>query len=381
MKKPIKVFFANTGIEFPETVEFARRFCKEHEIELIEVKVGNAFWENLQSFGPPAKDFRWCCKVCKLAPINSVIEECTKGGNKCLTLDGKRKYESFSRSRIAPKEENPFVPGQVSVYPIRNWRAIEVWLYIHYRKLEYNPLYDMGFERVGCWLCPAELSAEFHRFTQLHPELFVRWNEYLLKWAKEHGLDEAFIKHGLWRWKTLPPKMVSLAKELGINTKAQSCGDEFGITVTGGISPCKAGGYTIEGKITGFLPEEAQNIANILGENVFSEELGVLLIKTKGGSVKIYSSGHISVNSQKEGEALVLFENAAKQLIRVNMCTKCGLCLKVCPVNAIVLEPQLRITKECTRCARCTDSCVVARYFDRILPDFGNKTPMQVSGS
>ncbi len=370
VKKPIKVFFANTGIEFPETVDFARRFCKENDIELIEVKVNEAFWENLPSFGPPAKDFRWCCKVCKLAPINSVIEECTHAGKKCLTIDGKRRFESFTRSRINPKEENPFIPGQVSVFPIRNWRAIEVWLYIFYRKLEYNPLYDEGFERVGCWLCPAELSAEYYRFGQLHPELFTRWNECLLKWGKEHGLDEAFIKHGFWRWKTLPPKMLRLAEELKINTKPQTPEEEFGITVTGGVSPCKTGGYTLEGKITGLLPREVQNIANILGENTFSEDLGVLLIHAKGGNTRIFSSGHISVNAREKEDAMSVFENTAKQMVRVRKCTKCKVCLKVCPVNAIVLEPYLKIGKVCTRCGKCTESCVVVKYFDRILPDF-----------
>lgn len=370
VKKHIKVFFANTGIEFPETVDFARRFCKENDIVLIEVKVNEAFWENLPSFGPPAKDFRWCCKVCKLAPINSVIEDCTRTGKKCLTVDGKRRFESFTRSRINPKEENPFIPGQVSVFPIRNWRAIEVWLYIYYRKLEYNPLYDEGFERVGCWLCPAELSAEYYRFGQLHPELFTRWNEYLLKWGKEHGLDEAFIKHGFWRWKTLPPKMLRLAEELKINTKPRTPEEEFSITVTSGISPCRTGGYTIEGKITGLLPREVQNIANILGENTFSEDLGVLLIHAKGGNTRIFSSGHISVNALGKEDAMSIFENTAKQMVRVRKCTKCKVCLKVCTVNAIVLEPSLKIGKVCTRCGKCTESCVVVKYFDRILPDF-----------
>lgn len=368
LKQPIKVFFANTGIEFPETVEFARKFCKENNIELIEVEAREAFWENLPSFGPPAKDFRWCCKVCKLAPINKVMEECT---DKCLTVDGKRKYESFARARIAPKEENPFIPGQVSLFPIRNWRAIEVWLYIYYRKLEHNPLYDLGFERVGCWLCPAELSAEYYRFKELHPELFERWNDYLLEWAKEHGVSDKFIEHGLWRWKMLPPKMVRLAEDLKIDTKLKAKKEEFSIAVTGGVSPCKTGGYTMEGKITGIMPSEALDIANILGESVFSEDLGVLLIRRNNSSIKIFSSGHISVNAPDEKEALSLFENAAKQLIRVKKCTKCGVCLKVCPVNAITIEPNLIISDKCTRCGKCTESCVVVKYFDRLLPDFG----------
>ncbi|MBU4075226.1 MAG: phosphoadenosine phosphosulfate reductase family protein [Euryarchaeota archaeon] len=370
VKKPIKVFFANTGLEFPETVEFAREFCRKNNIELIEVEAGGAFWENLPSFGPPAKDFRWCCKVCKLAPINTVMEECTRGGQKCLTIDGKRRHESFARSRIAPKEENPFIPGQVSVFPIRDWRAIEVWLYIFYRRLKYNPLYDMGFERVGCWLCPSELSAEFYRFKELHPELFARWNEYLLGWAKDHGLSQKFIDHGFWRWKSLPPKMVRLAEELGINTAAKGGEEEFSIVVTGGVSPCKTGGYTMEGRVAGIMPEEARNIANMLGDNVFSEDLGVLLIRKDNSSVKIFSSGHISVNAGSREDARSLFESTAKQLIRVKKCTKCGVCLKVCPVGAINLEPHLLIGKECTRCGKCVEGCVVVKYFDRLLPKF-----------
>ncbi|MCX9014761.1 MAG: phosphoadenosine phosphosulfate reductase family protein [Candidatus Methanoperedens sp.] len=370
IKKPVKVFFANTGIEFPETIEFIRNYSKENNLDIIEVEVKEAFWEALPDFGPPAKDFRWCCKVCKLAPINSVIEECVSKHGKCLTIDGKRKYESFARARIAPKEENPFIPGQVSVFPIRNWRAIEVWLYIYFRNLEYNPLYDMGFERVGCWLCPAELGAEYYRFGQLHPELFERWNNYLLEWANENGITEEFIKHGFWRWKTLPPKMNKLAVELGINTKIQGRDEEFGIVVTGGVSPCKSGGYTMEGKVTGLSMDEVLDVVNILGENTYSEDLGVVLVKTPDCSVKIFSSGHISVNARNEEQAVSVFENTAKQLIRVKKCTKCGVCQKVCPADAITLEPSLNINDKCTRCGKCTGSCVVVKYFDKLLPGF-----------
>lgn len=379
MKKQVKVFFADTGIEFPETVEFIRNYSKKNNLDIIIVEAKEAFWESLPDFGPPAKDFRWCCKVCKLAPINSVMEECVGKNRKCLTIDGKRKYESFARARIAPSEENPFIPGQVSVFPIRNWRAIEVWLYIYFRNLDYNPLYDMGFERVGCWLCPAELEAEYYRFGELHPELFERWNNYLLEWAKENGVPEGFIKHGFWRWKTLPPKMNRLAGKLGINTKIQGKDEEFDIVLTGGISPCKSGGYTIEGKVTGLSLNEVRNVVNILGENSFSEDLGVVLVKTPGCSVKIFSSGHISFNAPGEEQALSLFENTAKQLIRVKKCTKCGVCIKVCPVDAITLKPHLKINEKCTRCGKCTGSCVVAKYFDRLLPGFGNCDSKQES--
>ena len=378
-KRPVKAFLVNTGLEFPETIDFARNYCKQNNIDLHEANAGEAFWEHLENFGPPAKDFRWCCKVCKLAPASAVIEECTKAGAVCLTIDGKRKHESFSRARVAASEMNPFVPNQLNIFPIRDWRAIEVWLYIHWRGLAYNPLYDMGFERVGCHLCPAALSAEYKRMGELHPEMYERWNNYLLEWAHSHGLSNDFIEHGFWRWKELPPKMHKLAEELGIGIipVEKETGESFSIHVTSGVSPCKAGGFSVEGIVRGVSTSDAANVMNIIGKNVYSEELGMLRVEADNGSINIFATGSILVNANTKDEALALFKDCAKQLMRVNKCTKCGICIKVCPVNAIRINDSdgsngdggLQIDESCTRCGKCTEACVVIKYFDKLMPD------------
>ena len=388
-KRPVKAFLINTGLEFPETIDFARDYCKQNNIELHEANAGEAFWEHLENFGPPAKDFRWCCKVCKLAPASTVIEECANNGTVCLTIDGKRKHESFSRSRIAASEMNPFVPNQLNVFPIRDWRAIEVWLYIHWRGLAYNPLYDMGFERVGCHLCPAALSAEYKRMGELHPQMYDRWNNYLLEWAHAHGLSNDFIEHGFWRWKELPPKMLKLAEELGIGITPVDVGggdrETFSIHVTSGVSPCKAGGFSIEGIIRGVSTTDAANVMNIIGKNIYSEELGMLRVEADSendtGSINIFATGSILVNANTKEDAFALFKDAAKQLMRVNKCTRCGICVKVCPENAISINDDdtgdgtgLRINESCTRCGKCTEACVVIKYFDKIMPDLALKS-------
>ncbi|WP_048206502.1 phosphoadenosine phosphosulfate reductase family protein [Methanococcoides methylutens] len=370
--REVSAFFLNTGIEFPETVDFVHEYCEKRGIELTEAKAGNAFWDNVESFGPPAKDFRWCCKVCKLAPAGSVIDRCTQDGGVCLTIDGKRRHESFSRANIAASEKNPFVPDQLNIFPIRDWRAIEVWLYIHWRGLDYNPLYDRGFERVGCYLCPAELSAEYERLREIHPDMYKRWNDYLLKWARSRGLSDEYVKHGLWRWKELPPKMVILAKELGIDTEQVSVDEDFAIVLTSGFSPCREGGYTVEANVGGVLLSEAAAVMTILGSTVFSEDLGMLLVRTGKDSVKFFSSGSLKVTAGSEGDARELLKRTAEQLMRFNKCTECGICLKVCPVNAITLgseKGKLFISDECIRCGRCTEACVVLKYSDRLLSD------------
>jgi len=364
LKRSPKAYFINTGLEFPETVEYARKFCSDNNIDLDELDAGDVFWENLPNFGPPAKDYRWCCKVCKLSPAGGIAEE-----GKYLTMDGKRRYESFSRARIPPKEENTLVPGQVNVYPIRDWRAIEVWLYIHWRGLEYNPLYDEGFERVGCWLCPAALGAEYRRMLKLHPDLYHRWDTYLQEWAERRGLAAGYIDHGFWRWREHPPKMRLLAEQLGIDFVPRDAGIEaFRISVVSGISPCKAGGYSIEGSARGVRPLDAMDMMKMLGEVRYSEDLGVLVVQIREGSVKLYADGTFQVNGGDRETAEGLFEVAARHLMRAVKCTGCRICEKACPKHAISFEDgHLRVGDGCDRCGKCDEVCVVTRYMGGIL--------------
>ncbi|MDQ1253187.1 MAG: phosphoadenosine phosphosulfate reductase [Euryarchaeota archaeon] len=375
-QRELKAFFLNTGIEFPETVEFVRIYCLENKVPLQEVNSGTAFWEQVEKFGPPAKDFRWCCKVCKLASAGELEAKKEIGSLSIayLTIDGKRKHESFSRARIAATETNPFVPSQLNIFPIRDWKALEVWLYIYWRGLSYNPLYDLGFERVGCWLCPSALAAEYLRVKELHPDMYDKWDSFLLEWAKNNGFSAEFIKHGFWRWKELPPKMLRLAEELGISTLAKDKIEDFEIEVVGGISPCKAGGFSIEAGVRGIREKEALNLLTVLGNTVYAEELGLLMVKTKKGTIKLFSNGNLLVNSETKGEAVNLFTETVKQFLRLSRCTGCGICVKTCPVGAAALEGKRPYVKEnCTGCGKCTDSCVVTRYFNKFVPDLDKK--------
>ena len=201
-----KAFFIDTGLEFPETIEFV----KTQGVEIV----GGAgdFWQAVEKAGPPGKDNRWCCKFQKLRPLKLYLAQI----GPCVTIQGNRWYESWNRAGLEETSQNPDNPLQLNVSPIRNWRALEVFLYLWWQKAGMNPLYEQGIERIGCYLCPAMLESEYEQIRLSHPEYTRRWDAFVERWAQKKGLPEAYCRWGLWRWKALPKKMQELCRAKGI---------------------------------------------------------------------------------------------------------------------------------------------------------------------
>lgn len=365
--KDFAAIFVDTGLEHPTTRDYVKRFAAENGIRLLTASAGNAFDESFPHFGPPAKDFRWCCKVCKLAPVTRLIEERFPEGT--LTVEGNRRLESFSRAHTDLIEENPFVPGQTIVNLIRDWTALDVWLYIVWRELAYNPLYDEDIERVGCWMCPSSLASETAVISQLSPELAKAWEHKLTEWAEENGLPKQFVEYGFWRWKVLPPKMRALAERLGLEVKPKRA-DTLSMRVLKGVSPCVAGGYSVEAVLE--LPEwkGLERVATILrtvGTVRAVDEFGVVLVKGDTADAKVFAGGQIAAVGKTPEAASDFFEKTARAVLRACMCTRCGICVRACPSGALLLSESISVDEgKCTRCGKCAESCVVAHYFDKL---------------
>lgn len=201
-----RAFFIDTGLEFPETLEFV----KSQGVE-IAGKAGD-FWQAVEKAGPPGKDNRWCCKFQKLRPLKLYLASV----GPCVTIQGNRWYESWNRAGLEETSQNPDNPLQLNVSPIRNWRALEVFMYLWWQKAAMNPLYEQGIERIGCYLCPAMLESEYEQIRASHPEHAKRWDDFVEEWAAKKGLPEAYCRFGLWRWKALPKKMQEICRAHGI---------------------------------------------------------------------------------------------------------------------------------------------------------------------
>jgi phosphoadenosine phosphosulfate reductase len=110
------IFFVDTGLEFPETVAHVHRMAEKHGLRLIlESAPKGIFFESLVHFGPPGRDFRWCCKTNKLGPTTRAIMKHYPNG--VLSFIGQRRYESEQRSEKPKVWKNPWTPGQIGASP------------------------------------------------------------------------------------------------------------------------------------------------------------------------------------------------------------------------------------------------------------------------
>jgi len=373
------ILFSNTGLEFSETVQHIRAVALEKGSRLLENAAGEAFWENLPRLGLPAKDFRWCCKVCKLAPMTELLTENYPKG--VLTVEGRRRRESFARQGIRLVEESPFVPGQVNIEPIREWTALEVWLYIRWRRLRYNPLYDEDLERIGCWLCPATLESELEGLARTHPELHRKWMRTLLEEGRKQGLEDRAILVGAWRWKALPPKMKELMAAAGIPLPVRPPEAQASLDVAGGISPCETGGYTVDAMLRLPAPVSLSRTANMLhmlGEARYSEDMGVAIVRKGSMSAKLFESGQMVITGPRPQEVRTFLRNIVGLVMRASMCTRCGICVRSCPKKALTVEeaPVLDPFK-CSRCMKCGKACVLVHYADKMVEGMGKGTEGQ----
>lgn len=80
------------------------------------------------------------------------------------------------------------------VNPLAYWSDEYLWNYIHAEKLEINPLYSCGFNRVGCIGCP---NANKHRFVEFerYPKYkarFLKLCDDLIAKNKKDGLKQYF---------------------------------------------------------------------------------------------------------------------------------------------------------------------------------------------
>lgn len=194
----------HTTLDHPETVYFIRREKARYEAMGIPYTIHYptmAFPQLMRKKKmPPTRLKRYCCEVLK-----------EHGGRDRVCITGVRWSESVSRSKQrgvaevqnrksggvtllndndeSRKEfETCQMKGKRVVNPIIDWTDDDVWEFIAMRNLTVNPLYAMGYKRVGCVGCP--MSSKAGEELDAMPKYkanWIRWFGHLIEDAKRDG--------------------------------------------------------------------------------------------------------------------------------------------------------------------------------------------------
>ena len=353
------LMFNNTGIELPETIETVERTVEKYNLRIEIADAGNSFWTAIRSFGPPARNYRWCCKVVKLVPFARLTRRKWPLG--ALNILGQRAYESYDRARSPKVWRNQWAPHVLSIAPIHEWPQFILWLYIHKHKLVelVNPLYYKGFERIGCYLCPASTLAEFHIVSKTHPELWNKWVSVL----RSFNCSETCIKLGLWRW--LGPS--SVKKQLMQKTRLK---------------------YSWKHEYLSHLPNKPIRI-EVANDHVyieFEERLNKGIYNQlpiiQGINKNDYIETPFSIIRQTDNKIIIKYKkelpetkkiehvlDVLKLAYRGDYCAGCRSCELWCPTNAIRVEKTPIVDpNKCISCFICVKECPLAELtVDKIL--------------
>ena len=181
----------HTTLDHPETVYFVRReqdrwreMGYEYEIDYPE----ETFWRLARRKGMlPLRQARYCCEVLKerggqdkfcITGVRWAESVARKNNRGIAEVQGRRKGEGLillndndeNRKEIETCQRK----GKRVVNPIIDWSNEDVWEYLKKFNVPFNPLYAIGFKRVGCMLCPFASTKEKQATLEQFPGLKLR---------------------------------------------------------------------------------------------------------------------------------------------------------------------------------------------------------------
>lgn len=152
-----------TSIDPPEVI----RFVKQHypDVELIKPRMSIYDMAKKKHILPTMR-FRWCCaefkemsgagKVTLIGIRREESARRAKRGEISTNIKGKRIEETFDQWSEHDEKMVTCVGGKdkILVSPIIHWTERDVWEFLNVNNIPHCELYDEGYSRIGCILCP-----------------------------------------------------------------------------------------------------------------------------------------------------------------------------------------------------------------------------------
>lgn len=178
-----EVHMNQTSVDPKELLDFVRT----NYTDVILHKPVKSMYQLIVEKGfPPTRQIRYCCEVLK-----------ERGGNGRFIVTGIRGKESYKRGKRKMVEACYKDKTKWYIHPIIDWTEEDVWAFIKQQKMPYCKLYDEGFKRLGCAICPKT------SFKQMQFEA-AKWPQFEKMYV---GAMDKALRHD--RYKTKPPTQKS----------------------------------------------------------------------------------------------------------------------------------------------------------------------------
>lgn len=167
-----RAYYSVSGIDPPEVVRYIKHF--HPEVQFLHPPM--SFYKAIEKKFPPLRSKRWCCDILRKYPSRRIPLK-----HRIMGIRAEESPRRAKRPRIDyNKREKTWI-----YKPIFDWKEWALWEFIERFRLPYSVLYEEGWDRVGCVVCPFICSANMAH---------VRRNK-----ARWPGIYKAF-EHAVSRW-------------------------------------------------------------------------------------------------------------------------------------------------------------------------------------
>jgi phosphoadenosine phosphosulfate reductase len=118
-----------------------------------------------------------------------------------IVVVGVRKAESKSRAK-RKEYEHRCIKGEdkILIKPIFNWSTSDVWEFINTHIGYHCALYDMGYHRIGCLLCPMANYKTHLKDLQVSPKIEYAYKKVIKKNIRDGRYSEFKDADDVFDW-------------------------------------------------------------------------------------------------------------------------------------------------------------------------------------
>ena len=166
----VEGLFCDTGWEHPYTYQYIKELEKFTNVKIHWVKNEEKSMLDIVEKYLPTDRYRTCTMYLKETPTRHFLRQFKP--EEVILYSGVRKDESSARSkRYKGITADGLYDSKYSIksqivkecYPIIDWTTEQVKLYIKEQGFYLNPLYSLGFNRVGCFPCICSSTSDIER--------------------------------------------------------------------------------------------------------------------------------------------------------------------------------------------------------------------------